>query len=174
MYLHVSCEEEAKSQSHLHVSLILTPFFLHTIWRRMQGAKAGYSIGSASSYFIFLSLGFDSTGETWLWIWFLSSLLSQFYLKQQPTHLECCMDEKSQAHLFPSHMFHLLVSLMKGFTIDCFLTYFISHVEIGKDFSSYCSFSSARKIWQSYFYFHLRKKKSITHVLNQGHHLPSV
>ncbi|EOA94304.1 hypothetical protein Anapl_15998 [Anas platyrhynchos] len=34
--------------------------------------------------------------------------LSQFYLNQQPTHLVRCMDEKSQAHLFPSHIFHSL------------------------------------------------------------------
>lgn len=58
----------------------------------------------------------------------LSSCLSRCYLKQQPTHLECCVDEKSQAHFFPSHVFHLLVAFLEGFTMDCFLTYFISHM----------------------------------------------
>lgn len=125
----------------------------------MQEAEAGYGLGSASSYIGFLTLGFNlgtalpkgcgcEAGSEEL-------NLSQFYLNQKPTHLVRCMDEKSQAHLFPSHIFHSLVAFLKGFTIDCFLTYFISHVETGKDFRSYCSFSAARKTQQ--FYFCLRK-----------------
>lgn len=145
----------------------LTPFLLHTDLKRLQEAEAGYSLGSASSYFGFLALCFDlgtvlpkgrgcEVGSEEL-------NLSQFYLNQQPTHLVCCMDEKSQAHLFPSHIFHSLVAFLKGFTIDCFLTYFISHVETGKDFRSYCSFSAARKTQQCYFYICLRKTEYYSH-----------
>lgn len=55
MYLDVSCEEEAKSQSHLHVSLILRPFFYTQSEGGFKGLKQGTILGLQAAITSFLA-----------------------------------------------------------------------------------------------------------------------
>ena len=55
MYLDVSCEEEAKSQSHLHVSLILRPFFYTQSEGGCKGLKQGTVLGLQAAISSFLA-----------------------------------------------------------------------------------------------------------------------
>lgn len=53
MYLDVSCEEEAKSQSHLHVSL--RPFFYTQSEGGFKGLKQGTILGLQAAITSFLA-----------------------------------------------------------------------------------------------------------------------